>query len=897
MIETVYEWDAVLVFPRESGGERRNGKLYSKDRFVTLMLGLKTIKDPDTKKKKEFLDQAASILRTDRCFLDEAGKPNDELASIAAEITEKPLEAAALEDQRTEKKKAMLNAEYKKFTGTDEPILQVQFCELVARSICKRVQDACGLECAMKLSVDQDEIICCIRADFGDLATEADRTNYQMQVHLTPFAPGRTDVSAADVRAMEGYAESVALLQRTCDEAAVPQLDPGMHSSRWHQRLVKQMGKAGHADAHQCGAAPPGELADVDGANNRDGGGVYLSPYTDYKMEPKYQPFFRHYTRMTDQGPASSVFRQIDRTRLVNSLLARHLNIPVLTYTKLLTVSFALHDVRELAFLREQWVAPPRGLKSWACLGLDRPQPLLRIRDYFGEKVAIYFAWLDQYTRALILPAIIGVVFQASGGDGLALLAFGGFVSIWATTQTEVWKRRNAFLNLWWGMSDFQTTEAERPAFFGTVRRSPVTDRPETQHISVRKLNERIASSMILIFFCILIVISATGGCILLKVYLMDIGLTVGPLDGKALAGIANAFQINILNVVYTGIARDLNNWENHRTNTAYENQLIVKTFLFRFFNSYASFFYIAFIRSWFDPKGCMDPNQKTGILEGAPGYVRKAEWCMQELSAQLLTIFLTQIVVGNTMELLVPAIKMKLKLRAEAKSADAVDDDGDGIPDDINYEQPELEAKFEKYEEKEAFDDYAEMVVQFGFVTLFVVAFPLTPLLALINNAIEVHVDAAKLCFSRKKPPPSGGDSIGMWAYFIGVLSKVSVVTNTLIICFTSPFSVDRGWTLGTQWLCFVVAEHVMLVVKSVVEDAVPDAAPFVLTLQARFQHLTGKLFLELAADDDDGLSEQAEKVDTTIHPNGFQFGRTVTVANPMHGAGAMAKKQPITV
>ena len=71
----------------------------------------------------------------------------------------------------------------------------------------------------------------------------------------------------------------------------------------------------------------------------------------------------------------------------------------------------------------------------------------------------------------------------------------------------------------------------------------------------------------------------------------------------------------------------------------------------------------------------------------------------------------------------------------------------------------------------------------------------------------------------------------------------------------------------------------------------------PFVLTLQARFQHLTGKLFLELAADDDDGLSEQAEKVDTTIHPNGFQFGRTVTVANPMHGGGAMAKKQPITV
>lgn len=183
--------------------------------------------------------------------------------------------------------------------------------------------------------------------------------------------------------------------------------------------------------------------------------------------------------------------------------------------------------------------------------------------------------------------------------------------------------------------------------------------------------------------------------------------------------------------------------------------------------------------------------------------------------------------------------------------------------------------------------------------MTLFVVAFPLTPLLALINNCIEVHVDAAKLCYDRKKPPPQGGDSIGMWAYFIGVLSKISVVTNTLLICFTSAFSSRRGWGLGTQWLCFVVAEHVMLVVKSIVEDMVPDAAPFVLTLQERFDHLTGKLFLELATDDDDGLMEQAEKVDTTIHTNDFQFGSTVkvTIPNPMHGGGAVQKKQPITI
>lgn len=39
-----------------------------------------------------------------------------------------------------------------------------------------------------------------------------------------------------------------------------------------------------------------------------------------------------------------------------------------------------------------------------------KKQPLWLIRRYFGEKVALYYAWLGFYTRALYPPAIVGLL-------------------------------------------------------------------------------------------------------------------------------------------------------------------------------------------------------------------------------------------------------------------------------------------------------------------------------------------------------------------------------------------------------------------------------------------------------------------------------------------------------
>jgi hypothetical protein len=81
-----------------------------------------------------------------------------------------------------------------------------------------------------------------------------------------------------------------------------------------------------------------------------------------------------------------------------------------------------------------------------------------------------------------------------------------------------------------------------------------------------------------------------------------------------------------------------------------FEDSMITKIFLFQFVNSYASFFYLAFIA------------ESMGDCHGAA--------CMSGLTINLATIFGTRLLVGNIMELLIPYLSYLYKYREETKRA-----------------------------------------------------------------------------------------------------------------------------------------------------------------------------------------------------------------------------------
>ena len=85
--------------------------------------------------------------------------------------------------------------------------------------------------------------------------------------------------------------------------------------------------------------------------------------------------------------------------------------------------------------------------------------------------------------------------------------------------------------------------------------------------------------------------------------------------------------------------------------------------------------------------------------------------------------------------------------------------------------------------------NEYLEMVLQFGFVTIFVAAFPLAPLFALINNALEIRLDARKMVTAFRRPVARRVKDIGAWLRIMDFISKLAVLSNGVIIAFTSDF------------------------------------------------------------------------------------------------------------
>jgi hypothetical protein len=118
--------------------------------------------------------------------------------------------------------------------------------------------------------------------------------------------------------------------------------------------------------------------------------------------------------------------------------------------------------------------------------------------------------------------------------------------------------------------------------------------------------------------------------------------------------------------------------------------------------------------------------------------------------------------------------------------------------------------------EDVEMFDEYLEVILEFGYMTLFAESFPLAPIIVLIFNNIEIRSDLVKLATVKKRPDFIRKRNIGTWYYVMQFLSLLAVFTN---LFYTFYITTDSKTEVGvTQLLDFFVLEHVVLIIFVIV-------------------------------------------------------------------------------
>uniref|UniRef100_A0A3B3HKM0 Anoctamin n=1 Tax=Oryzias latipes TaxID=8090 RepID=A0A3B3HKM0_ORYLA len=201
------------------------------------------------------------------------------------------------------------------------------------------------------------------------------------------------------------------------------------------------------------------------------------------------------------------------------------------------------------------------------------------------------------------------------------------------------------------------------------------------------------------------------------------------------------------------------------------ENTFTIMMFTFQFFTLFSSLFYIAFF---------------LGRINGYPGnYLQIAgqrleechpSGCLTNLFIQMIVIMTLSQFFSNIAELTRPTDDKHQYCWKERC------DDCLGEYWEKNYELTDTN-------DYNLFYETLKMVIQFSFTTLFVAAFPLAPLMALINNVGAIRLAAIRMVRLQRLLVPKKTNSIGVWTNVLEAIGVLAVITNGLVIGVTSEF------------------------------------------------------------------------------------------------------------
>lgn len=495
-------------------------------------------------------------------------------------------------------------------------------------------------------------------------------------------------------------------------------------------------------------------------------------------------------------------------------------------------------------------------------------QPLWKIRNYFGEKIAFYFAWTGMLLTSLWIPTIFGIVIFCYGlnlsydvmnegsnynsstsaidslkrtvSDVLSVIQesfdnditpyFALIICLWGTIFTEVWKRKSAELSHQWDVANYETLEPNRPEFHGSKQyEDPISHQKLRYYPIWNRIIKFFFSGSVVIFMVCLVATSVMGVIVYRVIISINYCSNLTEMNCFMLttivSSILNAISILLLGIAYTRLAYRLTSWENHRTQSSFDDALVIKLFAFHFVNSYASCFYIAFLRG---------QTLQDGILGMGTSYQDECDGsCMSQLSFQVLILMITKPFPKLLKDVLLPKILQlwRVLMRRRyfgSKVEQETEETSSTIQSKRLWIGSNIHEELNKPKLKDfTLEEYTEKMIQYGYLMMFAASFPLAPLIALITNMCDIRVDANRLLWTYRRPVAFISQDIGMWSSILKFLNVAGVISNAFLIAFTSRWS--EKFTLVHKLWIVIGFEHVVFAVKLFIEFFIPDIPAYV--------------------------------------------------------------------
>ncbi|KAI9778821.1 MAG: hypothetical protein M1835_004832, partial [Candelina submexicana] len=520
---------------------------------------------------------------------------------------------------------------------------------------------------------------------------------------------------------------------------------------------------------------------------------------------------------------------------------------------------FALHDH---AFNKE-WI------KKWSTSYFLKIEDLDKIREKFGEKIAFYFAFLQSYFLFLVFPAAFG--FSAWVLLGTFSPVYAVVNCLWCVTFVEYWKRQEIDLGVRWNCRNVSALQVKRRDFkYEKESKDPVTG----EIMRVFPETKRLQRQLLQIPFAIVAVIALgtlIATCFGIEVFISEI--YNGPLKWLLVylpTGLLTTL-VPTITTLLTGIATRLTDYENWETTDTYEAAMIQKLFVLNFITSYLGIFLTAFVyvpfgsivvpyldvfsltmRPFAEHEGQLKAP-KVGNFEINPSRLRK----------QVIYFTVTAQIVNLALETIAPYVKRRMFHKYQEVKTERASKRGGSMPA-VNAKDPPGEetflARVRNEAELDVYDvatDLREMVVQFGYLSLFSIVWPLTPVSFLVNNWVELRSDAIKICVEMQRPTPWRADSIGPWLDTLGFLAWLgSITTSALAYMFSgdglgpdgTPATI-KGWAL---LLTVFFSEHLYLLARTCIRIAISKIDSPGIQKEHSERYLTRKRYLEQSLEEE---------------------------------------------